>query len=379
MTKLRIFTFIINIFIVGMVELIIAGLLTLMSEDLHVSESVIGQLITIYAFSFAIAGPILVKLTTRFNVKRTLIVSLLIFMFGNLLIVLAPNYTVIVIGRMISSAIAALIVVKILSTTVVLSNPTERAKMLGIVYIGFSGANVFGVPIGTMLGDWFGWRMTFLLIVLLTVVALVLLIWQMPSNVKLENSEGKKRVLSYVEITKFILITTLILAANYVVFTYIGPLMIRSGYELWHVSIVLFIAGFGSLFGTSIGGAITDHIGSKNQLVIMLTIFILMMFVINSVMPMFYLLLIVMFVWSFTQWSTSPSIQNGIVELVEGDTSDALSWNMSGLNVGIGLGALIGGVVVEYGTITMTPWIGGIILIIALAVSLSLKTVSNHS
>ena len=77
MSVMRIFTFILSIFIVGMVEMMVAGIMNLMSSDLHVSEAIIGQLVTLYAITFAVAGPILVKLTNRFSpcYRRTYLYS----------------------------------------------------------------------------------------------------------------------------------------------------------------------------------------------------------------------------------------------------------------------------------------------------------------
>ena len=62
MTVARTTTFILSVFIVGMVEMMVAGIMNLMSQDLHVSEAVVGQLVTLYALTFAICGPLLVKI-----------------------------------------------------------------------------------------------------------------------------------------------------------------------------------------------------------------------------------------------------------------------------------------------------------------------------
>ena len=102
--------------------------------------------------TFAVVGPILVKLTNRFHPKPLLLWTLVFFIVGNVIIAVAPNFTILVIGRIISSAAAALIIVKILALTAMLTAPHNRGKMIGIVYSGFSGANVLGVPIGTMIG-----------------------------------------------------------------------------------------------------------------------------------------------------------------------------------------------------------------------------------
>ena len=132
MSIMRLFTFILSIFIVGMVEMMVAGIMNLMSQDLHVSEAVVGQLVTMYALTFAICGPILVKLTNRFSSRPVLLWTLLIFIIGNGIIAVAPNFSILVVGRIISSAAAALIIVKVLAITAMLSAPENRGKMIDL-------------------------------------------------------------------------------------------------------------------------------------------------------------------------------------------------------------------------------------------------------
>ena len=126
MSVMRVATFIISVFIVGMVEMMVAGIMNLMSGDLGVSEAIIGQLVTLYALTFAICGPILVKLTNRFATRPVLLWTLVAFIIGNAMIAMAPNFTILVIGRILSSA--SLIIVKVLALTAMLTIPKNRGK-----------------------------------------------------------------------------------------------------------------------------------------------------------------------------------------------------------------------------------------------------------
>ncbi|WMZ48985.1 MFS transporter [Staphylococcus pseudintermedius] len=259
MTIMRTLTFMLSIFIVGMVEMVVAGIMNLMSADLNISEAGIGQLVTIYAFTFALTGPILVKLTEKYSPKSVLLSAIAFFVIGNLMIALSPNFTILIIGRIISSAAAALIVVKILSTTVVLARPENRGKMLGIVYTGFSASNVFGVPIGTLIGDWAGWRFTFGLIILVGLIAGVLLTIYLPKEVKssLQTTQNHtSRILDKGEVTKLLSITFILLTANSVAYIYINPLILSGGHNIQFVSLALLIIGIAGMLGTSMGGIV---------------------------------------------------------------------------------------------------------------------------
>lgn len=390
MSVMRIFTFILSIFIVGMVEMMVAGIMNLMSSDLHVSEAIIGQLVTLYAITFAIAGPILVKLTNRFSPRMVLLWALFAFVVGNIIIAIAPNFSILVIGRILSSAAAALIVVKILALTALLTAPQHRGKMIGIVYSGFSGANVFGVPIGTVIGDLVGWRYTFLFIVIISLFVGILMYIYIPklsdhlsSNTETDTGSSRSntysKVLRPVEVTKYLGITFLLLVANSVTFIYINPLILSGGHQLSFVSIALLINGIAGVIGTSMGGFLSDRLTSKRWLVIATAVFIVMMLLLNMFLPGTGLLLMIIFIWNIIQWSTNPAVQSGIIEHVEGDTSQVMSWNMSSLNAGIGIGGIVGGLVVSNLNVYATTYFSAAIALVAFILVISLKNVAKYN
>ncbi|WP_270233082.1 MFS transporter [Staphylococcus warneri] len=384
MSIMRIVTFIFSVFIVGMVEMMVAGIMNLMSQDLHVSEAVIGQLVTLYALTFAICGPILVKVTQRFKAKSVLLWTLVTFIIGNLIIAIAPNFAILVIGRILSSAAASLIIVKVLALTAMLTSPKNRGKMIGVVYSGFSGANVFGVPIGTLIGDWVGWRFTFIFIVAVSVIVGILMMLYLPKEHELghanhtdadHSNQVISKVLRPAEVSKFIIITFLILVANSVTFVYINPLILSNGHEMSFVSLALLINGVAGVIGTSLGGIFADKWTSKRWLIISITIFIVMMLVLNFILSGTVMLLIGLFVWNIMQWSTNPAVQSGLIEHVEGDTSQVMSWNMSSLNAGIGMGGIIGGLVVSHLSVHAVTYTSALIGFLGLVVTLTLKNI----
>ncbi|OFS51689.1 chloramphenicol resistance protein [Staphylococcus sp. HMSC064E03] len=386
MSVMRIATFIISVFIVGMVEMMVAGIMNLMSDDLGVSEAIIGQLVTLYALTFAICGPILVKLTNRYPARPVLLWTLVIFIVGNGIIVVAPNFTILVIGRILSSAAASLIIVKVLALTAMLTIPKNRGKMIGVVYTGFSGANVFGVPIGTMIGDWIGWRFTFIFIIVISLITGLLMLKYLPTTTELnqanrmynnvsDDNQVTTHIVRPVEIVKFLAITLLILIANSVTFVFINPLILENGHSMGYVSLALLVNGVAGVVGTSMGGVLADKLTSKRWLIIAFTVFIIVMLAINLILSTTILLLVGLFIWNIVQWSTNPAIQSGIIEHVEGDTSQVMSWNMSCLNAGIGLGGIIGGLVVSNMNVEAVTFVSAFIGLLGLIIVLTLKNV----
>jgi DHA1 family purine base/nucleoside efflux pump-like MFS transporter len=386
MSVMRIATFIISVFIVGMVEMMVAGIMNLMSDDLGVSEAIIGQLVTLYALTFAICGPILVKLTNRYPARPVLLWTLVIFIVGNGIIAVAPNFTILVIGRILSSAAASLIIVKVLALTAMLTIPKNRGKMIGVVYTGFSGANVFGVPIGTMIGDWIGWRFTFVFIIVISLIAGLLMLKYLPTTTELnqanrmynnvsDDNQVTSHIVRPVEIIKFLAITLLILIANSVTFVFINPLILENGHSMGYVSLALLVNGVAGVVGTSMGGVLADKLTSKRWLIIAFSVFIVVMLAINLILSTTVLLLVGLFIWNIVQWSTNPAIQSGIIEHVEGDTSQVMSWNMSCLNAGIGLGGIIGGLVVSNMNVEAVTFVSAFIGLLGLIIVITLKNV----
>lgn len=382
MTAMRTLTFMLSIFIVGMVEMVVAGIMSLMSADLHISEAWIGQLVTIYAFTFALTGPILVKLTERYAPKPVLLITVIFFIIGNLMIAVSPNFIILVIGRILSSAAAALIVVKILAITVFLSEPHKRGRMLGIVYTGFSASNVFGVPIGTLIGDWLGWRFTFGLISFVGLLVSVLLMYYLPRELRMNvntNSTSSSHVRSKREVTKLLAVTFILLTANSIAYIYINPLILSGGHSLQFVSLALLVIGVAGMLGTSIGGYFTDKLSFKTWLIVSSFAFSVVLLLLNQLWTTSMLLLIALFTWHIIEWSTNPAVQSGLINQVDGDHSQVMSWNMSALNAGIGLGAMIGGVIVTHLSLHATVYIAAATGFIAFLIVVTLQKPQHAS
>lgn len=376
MNKKLIITFTVGIFLLGMMELIVSGILELMSNDLGISHALTGQLITVYAISFALFGPILIRLTENMPTKMIVLLSLLVFIIGNVVFGLANSFLTLSLGRVITAMAAAVFIVKILDMTVVLSEPRIRGKMLALVYMGFSAANVFGIPIGTIIGAQLGWRVIFAIVILIAIlVGLGVLLFVRSESLVDTTPAGvqKSRVKSRKNVALYITVTLAVLIGNYIILGYISPLMTSHGFTLENVSFALLITGIGGMTGTYLGGNLVDRIGPKKTVMIMMTFFMVSL----AMMPFLYgtpsLFYINMFVWSLFQWATSPAVQGGLVENVEGSSSNVFSWNMSALNLGIGIGAVIGGLFISNFDISYGPWLSFVIVLGGLIAATQIK------
>src|SRR5699024_10585458 len=141
------------------------------------------------------------------------------------------------------------------------------------------------------------------------------------------------------------------------------------------VSVALLMAGAGGMTETHIGGMLVDRLGSQRTIIYMLILVMISM----AMLPMLYdtaiLFSIYLFLRSVFHWSTSPSVQSGLVENVQGSAALVFSWNMSGLNLGIGIGAVIGGIYISNFDISFAPWLS--VFIVGLGL-LSVSFVREH-
>ena len=187
-------------------RIVIMGLLPNIARDFHVSVSQAGQLITGYALGVAIGGPILVMLTIKLNRKYLLILLMIIFMIGNIAASLSPTYGFMMTSRIITSLAHGSFfgIGSILAASMV--QPAYRASAMALMFMGLSLSNILGVPFGTLIGQNFGWAMTFVIIAIIGGLALIGIIIFVPNhkrnteifcNERTENLERKTIVADF--------------------------------------------------------------------------------------------------------------------------------------------------------------------------------------
>lgn len=137
----KVYVLAVSAFVVGMVELIIGGILPIISEDLGVSVGAAGQLITIFALVFAVSGPVLLSLTSKYERKYLYLIALTIFFFANIGAFLSPNYAILVFFRVITAMSASLIIVLSLTIAPKIVKPEYKSRAIGIITMGVSSAS----------------------------------------------------------------------------------------------------------------------------------------------------------------------------------------------------------------------------------------------
>ena len=354
---------------VGLVELIVGGILPIIAEDLHVSIGTAGQLITVFALVYAISGPVLLSLTAKIERKKLYLITLSLFFLGNIMTYFSPTFTLVMVARVITAMSAALVIVLSITITAKIVEPAHRAKAIGFVYMGVSSALVLGVPIGILMTDAFGWRSVFLGIAVLTIGSIFLISYfleKIPTENVLPLSQQMK-ALGNLKIAGAHLAIMFMLAGHYTVYAYFTPFLETTLHlsQNW-ISVSYFLFGIAAVSGGALGGILADRIGSPKSILMVISSFAIILFILPYATFSFVLFLFVMMIWGALSWALTPPIQNYLIQTDPESSDIHQSLNNSALQVGIALGSGIGGIALEHTrSVVSTAHVGSGVVILA--------------
>lgn len=358
----------IGAFAIGMTEFVIMGLLPNIARDFDVSVSQAGQLITGYALGVAIGGPIIVMLTIKWNRKYLLLALMAIFIIGNIAASFSPNYGFMMTSRIITSLAHGSFfgIGSILAASMV--KPEKRASAMALMFMGLSMSNILGVPFGTLIGQNFGWPMTFIIISVIGALALIGIIIFVP----MKKETVKSSVLNELKILKekrlwlTLAVTLFGFSSVFAYFTYISTVLIDVSHVQENlISYLLIIFGIGVTLGNVVGGKLADWNLNK-ALKIIFSTFILYFILLYFVQMNGLLMVAGIFFFGLIGFSMSPSLQYKSTLISQDAPTLASTLNQSAFNLGNALGAFIGGVVVTNLPVASLSLIAPILTVIGL-------------
>ena len=354
---------------IGTTEFSPMGLLPTIAKGVDVSIPMAGMLISAYAVGVMVGAPLMTLLLSHRARRSALIFLMAIFTLGNVLSAIAPDYTTLMLSRIITSLNhgAFFGLGSVVAASVV---PKEKqASAVATMFMGLTIANIGGVPAATWLGETIGWRMSFLATAGLGVIAMLGLWLSLPKGSAGARPDVKRElsVLVRPQVLSALLTTVLGAGAMFTLYTYISPVLqhITDATPLFVTSMLVLI-GVGFSIGNYLGGKFADRSESatlKGFLLLLVVIMLVIPFLARSEIGA----AVSMVIWGAATFAVVPPLQMRVMRVASEAPGLSSSVNIGAFNLGNALGAAAGGAVVSAGLgYSFVPVMGAIIAGLAL-------------
>ncbi|MGW4242114.1 MFS transporter [Nocardia sp. NPDC004722] len=371
----RLITLALGTFAIGIDAFVTAGLVTPVSDDLGVSTSAAGQLVTVFALSYAVLSPILATATARLSRERVLLIALSLFVLGNVVTALAGTFALVLASRVIAAAGASMYTPNATAVAAALSPPERRGRAISVVIGGLTVATALGVPIGTWIGGAFSWRATLWLVAALGALALASVAAVIPAVHLPAPARLRERLqpLRDKTIATGLLHAVLLFGGMFTVYTYLAAAMhSATGGSTGRFTILLWIYGLTAVVGSTLGGRLVDRLGSRRIMPLTLIGAGAVLALVQVSGQHFPTAIAWCIAFGIPGWIWAVAQQHRLVELSPQGSPLLLGLNASAQYFGIALGGAAGGLGIQWWGAGSLGWIG----LVLVAGALALLTIS---
>ncbi|KKA53287.1 sugar transporter [Salmonella enterica] len=359
---LRVVTLAIAAFIFNTTEFVPVGLLSDIAESFHMQTAQVGIMLTIYAWVVAVMSLPFMLLTSQMERRKLLICLFVLFIASHVLSFLAWNFTVLVISR-IGIAFAHAIFWSITASLAIRLAPAgKRAQALSLIATGTALAMVLGLPIGRVVGQYFGWRTTFFAIgmgALITLLCLIKLLPKLPS----EHSGSLKSLpllFRRPALMSLYVLTVVVVTAHYTAYSYIEPFVQNvAGLSANFATVLLLILGGAGIIGSLVFGKLGNHHASSLVSIAIALLVVCLLLLLPAADSEAHLA-ILSILWGIAIMVIGLGMQVKVLALAPDATDVAMALFSGIFNIGIGAGALAGNQVSLHWSMSAIGYIGAI-------------------
>ncbi|UQA94116.1 MFS transporter [Streptomyces halobius] len=335
-------------FAVGTDAFVIAGLLPDISRSLHVDIAAAGQLVSVFSIAYALLSPVLAALTGRWSRRRVLVTALGIFAVGNVVTALAPGYALVLVSRVVAAAGAAMFTPNAGATAAAIAGGERRGRAIAIVTVGLTSSLALGAPLGTAIGNAFGWRATMWFVTALAVVIAPVIALRLP-DIRLGAKVGLRQRLSPLtdrRVASVLIVTLLAFIGIYLPYTYISSVFSpATGDDGGLVALLLLVFGLAGTVGNLVAGRLADRHGPRH-VVICATLGLAVVFA--AMLPSresFAAAIVVVALSGVGSWSVTGPQQHRVMALSQpGAETLGVSLNAAVMYLAISLSSVIGAI-----------------------------------
>lgn len=367
----------IGAFAIGTTEFVIVGLIPTIASNLNVNLPSAGLLVSFYALGVAVGAPVLTALTGRVPRKVLLVALMALFTAANLLAWRAPGYDTLIVARVLSGLAhgAFFSVGSVIATSLV---PKEKsASAIATMFSGLTVAFVTGVPLGTIVGQHFGWRATFLVVAAFGLIAMTGALVFVPKNIAHTVPASIRRQAELFAQPRLLLVfamTAVGYGGSLIAFTYVAPILEQiSGFTPTVVGVVLLVYGVSVAVGNFWGGKFADTHGPIPALKVIFGVLAVVLLLLEVTASSKALVLLTVLAWGAVAFGNVPALQVYVVKQAERfaphSVGVASGMNIAAFNLGVAGGSSAGGQIVTHLGLMHTPWIAALVVLAALALT----------
>ncbi|MYU20925.1 MFS transporter [Streptomyces sp. SID8352] len=366
-------------FAVGTDAFVIAGLLPDISSSLDVSVGAAGQLVSVFSLAYALLSPVLAALTSRWSRRTVLITALLIFAVGNVVTALAPDYPLVLASRVVAAAGAAMFTPNAGATAATLAGPEHRGRAIAIVTVGLTGSLALGAPLGTAIGNAWGWQATMWFVTALALLVAPVIALRLPDVTVGGPTRLRQRLAPLADrrVVGVLAGTLIAFVGVYLPYTYISAVFEpATGGDGGKVAVLLLVFGLAGTVGNLTAGRLADRRGPR-AVVIGATLLLTVVFALTALAHSSYPVAVALTaVAGIGSWSvTAPQQQRVMALAAPGTEPLAVSLNAAVMYLAISLSSVLGAGLLDGAGAAWIAWAGAaFVLAAAGATALSGRT-----
>ena len=362
--------------VTGCAVLAPAGMLAELSEGLDVSIRTAGLLITFGAIVLCVGSPVTAWLTSRIERRRLLAATLAVLAATNIASAFAPDYASLLGLRLLMLAIGVIFTPQAAGTAAMIVPESKRGSTIAYVFLGWSLAAAVGLPLITLVAHRYGWRAAYGGIGALGAVGFMLLTWRLPGGLY----AAPVRLRTWLDlagnrlVVLLLLITTLYMSGQFVIFTFMGPLLTRlTGATADAVGLVFAIYGAFGFVGVAIATRIVDGWGAYRTSLLAVSTVLVGIAGWAIAAGSYPLMAVAVAIWGLGFASSNSMQQVRLVAAAPPLASASVSLNTSVLYIGQALGSAVGGILYAGDFLYSAGYVGTAFLVVALVIVLATR------
>lgn len=347
-------------------ELLPAGVLPGMANDLQVRESSIGGLVSYYALGTVLTAFPATALTSGFSRKPLLLTVIFGFFLSNVITAFSQNYWLTVVMRILAGGFGGILWPLIAGYAARLVNEKNTGKAISMVMAGSTIALSVGLPVGAFLGQIIGWRGTFAALSALIFMLIVWIAWKIP-GLKADEKKMSVPVKTFKIPGVFLVMTTTFTAslAIYVAYTYLSPIMVTNGIKD-NAGLALGLFGIGAVSGILVTTRFIDaHM--RSTLLSSLLLGVSALFIISLAGHFYFVFYTCIVFWGISFGGLPSLLQTATINATKGPPEIGSSITVTVYNIGVFSGAFIGGLILDYTGPGAIPWTSFLLMVIVIS------------